>query len=153
MTFIFLGPHPWHMEVPTLGVQLELELPAYTRAIATPDPSRFCDLQNGNTRSLTHWARPGIKPATSWFLVGFVSTVPWRELLVYYFKFYSKRGVIVCSSFVWLSTEGYQCTWELDASSTVQVKAFYSRQRETIYRWAGQLAKWMWDPTVKREAI
>ena len=26
----------------------------------------------GNTRSLTHWVRPGIKPATSWFLVGFV---------------------------------------------------------------------------------
>ena len=24
-------------------------------------------------RSLTHWVRPGIKPATSWFLVGFVN--------------------------------------------------------------------------------
>ena len=28
---------------------------------------------HGNARSLTHWARPGIKPATSWFLVGFVN--------------------------------------------------------------------------------
>ena len=28
---------------------------------------------HGNTRSLTHWARPGIKPETSWFLVGFVN--------------------------------------------------------------------------------
>ena len=27
----------------------------------------------GNTRSLTHRARPGIEPATSWFLAGFVS--------------------------------------------------------------------------------
>ena len=26
-----------------------------------------------NARSLTHWARPGIEPATSWFLVGFVN--------------------------------------------------------------------------------
>ena len=26
----------------------------------------------GNTGSLTHWARPGIKPAASWFLVRFV---------------------------------------------------------------------------------
>ena len=25
--FFFLGPHPWHMEVPSLGVQLELQLP------------------------------------------------------------------------------------------------------------------------------
>ena len=35
---------------------------------------------HGNARSLTHWVRPGIKPATSWFLVGFVSTAPQRQL-------------------------------------------------------------------------
>ena len=34
---------------------------------------------HGNTRSLTHWARPGIKPATSWILVGFVSPEPRQE--------------------------------------------------------------------------
>ena len=28
---------------------------------------------HGNARSLTHWVRPGIKPATSWFLVGFAN--------------------------------------------------------------------------------
>ena len=28
---------------------------------------------HGNTRSLTHWVRPWVKPATSWFLVGFVN--------------------------------------------------------------------------------
>ena len=28
---------------------------------------------SGNARSLNHWARPGIKPTTSWFLVGFVN--------------------------------------------------------------------------------
>ena len=27
---------------------------------------------HGNTRSLTQWARPGIEPTTSWFLVGFI---------------------------------------------------------------------------------
>ena len=37
--FVFLGPHPQPMEVPRLGVQLELLLPAYARATATPDPS------------------------------------------------------------------------------------------------------------------
>ena len=30
---------------------------------------------HGNTRSLTHWTRPGIKPTTAWLLVGFISTV------------------------------------------------------------------------------
>ena len=34
----FLGPHPWHMEVPRLRVELELRLPAYTTATATWDP-------------------------------------------------------------------------------------------------------------------
>jgi len=32
------------MEVPRLGVQSELQLPAYTTAIAMQDPSRVCDL-------------------------------------------------------------------------------------------------------------
>ena len=35
---------------------------------------------HNNARSLTPWARPGIQPETSWFLVGFVSAAPWREL-------------------------------------------------------------------------
>ena len=44
LSFI-LGPNPRHMEVPRLGVKSERQLPAYTTATATPDPSRFCDLQ------------------------------------------------------------------------------------------------------------
>ena len=39
----FLGLHPWHMELPRLGVQLELQLPACTTAIAMPDLSHICD--------------------------------------------------------------------------------------------------------------
>lgn len=38
--FPFLGLHPQHMEVPTLGVKLELELPAFASATATWDPSQ-----------------------------------------------------------------------------------------------------------------
>ena len=33
--FCFLGLHSQHMEVPRLGVELELQLPAYTTATAT----------------------------------------------------------------------------------------------------------------------
>ena len=35
---------------------------------------------HSNAGSLTHWARPEIKPTSSWILVGFVSAVPLREL-------------------------------------------------------------------------
>ena len=34
----FLELHLWHMEVPKLGVESEVQLPAYTRATATQDP-------------------------------------------------------------------------------------------------------------------
>ena len=43
---VFLGLHPWHMEVPMLGIQLELQPPAYTTATATPDLSWVCDLHH-----------------------------------------------------------------------------------------------------------
>ena len=55
--------------VPRPGVKSELQLPPYTIATAIQDPSRICD----NTRSLTHWVRPGIKPASSWILVRFLT--------------------------------------------------------------------------------
>ena len=42
--FSFLGLHLRHMEVPRLGVELELQLPAYAKATAMQDPSRICNL-------------------------------------------------------------------------------------------------------------
>ena len=36
---------------------------------------------HSNAGSLTHWARPGIKPASFWILVGFITTEPWWEHL------------------------------------------------------------------------
>ena len=43
--YLFLwGPHPWHMEVSRLGVESELQLLAYTTAIAMPDLSHVCNL-------------------------------------------------------------------------------------------------------------
>ena len=54
------------MEVPRLGLHLS------------------CSCQptaHGNVGSLTHWARPGIEPTSSWMLVSFVSTEPrWERL-------------------------------------------------------------------------
>ena len=82
LSFVLLGPHPWHMEVPSLGVnrscscqptpqpqpgQSKATCATYTRA-------------HSNAGSLTRWLRPGIKPTTSWFLVRCISAVPPRGL-------------------------------------------------------------------------
>ena len=50
LSFIFLNQYLcvcvnlWHMEVPRLGVQCELQLLAYTTATAVPDRRCICDL-------------------------------------------------------------------------------------------------------------
>ena len=46
--FVLLGLHPRHMDAPGLGVQAELQLPAYTTATAMQDPSRLCDLHHSS---------------------------------------------------------------------------------------------------------
>ena len=48
LLFCFLGPHPWHMEVPRRGVQSEIQLPAYATATAMWDPSCVCDLHHSS---------------------------------------------------------------------------------------------------------
>ena len=46
--FVFLGPHSWHMEVPRLGLESELQQQAYTTVTAMRDPSRICDLYHSS---------------------------------------------------------------------------------------------------------
>ena len=113
----FLGPHPWHMEVPRLAVQSELQLPACTTATATPDWSCICDLHHSSwqCRSLTHWTRPGIKPASSWILVGFVNC--WATML---------PPVTFCHQFPWwciLATPGREDELQLLCFASQAVEA------------------------------
>ena len=64
----FSGPRLWHMDVPRIGVEWELQLPVYTTATAMPDPSHVPATYAAacsNIRSLTHRARPGIEPSSS----------------------------------------------------------------------------------------
>ena len=55
-SFVLLGPHPRHMEVPRLGVQSELQLPVYTTATATWDLNCVWDPHHslGQCRILNH---------------------------------------------------------------------------------------------------
>ena len=50
--FCFLGLNPWHMEVPRLGVESEIQLPVYTTVTATQDLSHICILHHS---SWQHW--------------------------------------------------------------------------------------------------
>ena len=54
----------------------------YARATATRDPSWSVTYTTGhsNAGSLTHWARAGIEPETSWFQLDSLTTAPRREL-------------------------------------------------------------------------
>ena len=72
--FFFLGLHLQHMEVPRLGDESELQLPAYATATAMPDPSFLCNLhhspwQGGILNPLSK-ARDGTR---IWLLVGFLA--------------------------------------------------------------------------------
>ena len=69
--FVFISElQVQHMEVPRLGVKLELQLPAHTTATATLDLNCICHYATAceNAGSLTHWARQGTEPSSSWVL-------------------------------------------------------------------------------------
>ena len=61
--FSFLWLYLWHMEVPGLQVELELQLQAYDTAIATPDPSCIYDLYH---RLQQHWILNPLREARDW---------------------------------------------------------------------------------------
>jgi len=75
LSFFFFSP--WHMEIPRLVAESELQLLAFTTATATGDLSRIRDIH------CSWWQRtrgPEIEPTSSWVLAGFVITEPPREL-------------------------------------------------------------------------
>ena len=61
---------------------------------------------HSNAGSLTHWARPGIKPAFSWILVGFVTTEPQWELLTTSIREIIYAGDFGIAWYVWSIPEG-----------------------------------------------
>ena len=82
--FCFLGLHPWHMEVPRPGVKSELQLPAYTTAIARPHPNSICDLHHSSRQcQILNWLNKSrdwtcILMDTSWIHFCLATTgTPW----------------------------------------------------------------------------
>ena len=71
-TYCFLGSHPRHMEVPMLGVKLELQMLAYTTATARQDLSPIFNLHHSlwQCQILNQLIEAGIELASSWILGG-----------------------------------------------------------------------------------
>ena len=71
----------------------------HSTAMWDPSTSVTYTADQSNTRSLTHWASPWIKPSSSWILVMFVTTEQQRELPrmdLFYLAFFS--WYLVCES-------------------------------------------------------
>ena len=83
--FCFLGLYLRHMESSWLGSIWNCScqpMPqpqqwGWQRGIGTTS----VNTTHSNTRSLTHWARPGVEPTSSWKLVVFITAEPRWELL------------------------------------------------------------------------
>ena len=89
----FFGFSEWHMEVPRLGTELELQLPACTTATAMSDPSLICDLHHSSWQCqiLNPLKGPEMEPASSWILVEFLTTELQQELLRCQLQFYCQK--------------------------------------------------------------
>ena len=79
--FCFFRPALQRMEVPRPGGRIGA---THARLHHSHSNMGYATAHS-NARSLTHWARPGIKPAISWLLVRFVSTAAQWELLILLF--------------------------------------------------------------------
>ena len=75
LSFCLLGRYLQHMEAPMLGVQSELQLPAYARATAMWDLSRVCNIHHSSQQQhqILNPLSKAREPVSSWMLVGFVN--------------------------------------------------------------------------------
>ena len=120
------------MEVPRLGVELGLQLPAYTTATATAmwDLSCVCNPHHSSQqrRSLTQWTRLGIEPETSWFLVKFVNHWATTGTPEGIFIWACVMGPVCSTSFILCLSHTFQygshmCYWTLEIYFSLNLKA------------------------------
>ena len=93
---VFLGLHLCHMEVPGLGFSQSCSCWSTSQPRQILVPSATYTTAHGNTGFLTHWARPGIEPESSWILVRFITAQPLWEL----HKYHSEQShyIVICLS-------------------------------------------------------
>ena len=77
------------MEVPRLVVESEPQ----PQQRGTKATSVTYTTSHGNARPLTHRARPGIEPMSSWILVRFVTTEPRWELQYFFLEVFNDNHI------------------------------------------------------------
>ena len=147
--FVFWGPHPWRMEVPRLGVQLELQLLAYTTATATPDLSLVCNIRHSSRQcrifNPLSEARDETRNLTvpSWIRFLWAKTGTPKLAFYGHFPFRERRSVYkACQSFgLFFSPSFHSCLEPhdnflglLQQSTTNQVALLYLEARSLRLR-------------------
>ena len=97
----FLGPHLWHMEVPRLGVKLEIQLSAYATTTATRYLSCVWNLRHGSRKHqilnplIKARDRTHILMDTSWihFCWAMMGT-PLDWVFIHKYKSRDRKGII-----------------------------------------------------------
>ena len=89
----FLRPHPWHMEIPRLGVKSEPQLPAYTTATSIWDLSCVCNLYHSSRQC--------------WILNPLSKARDWTGILMYTSRVYYHWATLGTSILTFWSRESY----------------------------------------------
>ena len=148
-----------NLEVPRLGIQLELQLLAYTKVTATPDPSCVCDPHHSSPQCWIHWVRPGIKPPTSWILVRFVSAVPWWELQPIYlnasfFPSLNEGSVIQCEPLCPKFLCGqYQQSWKFSCPFITNPPLHHNQCQPSLDSKSDNIFPFPWNFQIPEENI
>ena len=105
------------MEAPRLEVESELQLLAYTAAMAMPDPSCICNLHHSfqQRQILNPLSKARDQPKSSWILAGSIISEPQWELQIFLIK--GKEGtekttvfLLLCKDVAGISgTGGWSC--------------------------------------------
>ena len=68
--FVFLGPPPWHNGSSQAKGRFRTAAAGFYHSHSNAGSELHLHTAHGNSRSLTHWVWPGIKPKSSWVAMG-----------------------------------------------------------------------------------
>ena len=147
LSFCLLQPHGWHMEVPRLGVESELQPPTYARATATQDLSRVCNLHRSS------WQCRILNPlskARDWTRILMDASqvrqpLPWQELLKIHYVFLESFMVHNYLDLFYLYQKGDQSyTGDLNFGS-IHTSHSHQRAKHLVSEEQLNTAKFKWN--------
>ena len=126
-----------------------IEMPDLNHTYTIPQLTENYTTAHSNTRSLTHWARPGIKPASSRILVRCFSAEPQQELPERYAEWIITRITLsyIYGSLIHTTYKTYKkkrsisySSWKL-SSVMVKIMGF----KDKLPGWIFECLHFLWD--------